>query len=148
MSIFKNGFEEPKANFPEQTILNAIKDFDKITQGLATLGIYDLNDFDKITSGLKTTFQFELLLTSKFLDGYSFKIFSFGYDVSLYPVILNIESEISEEMGNNKPSWMKSTVNADNEEFLLKLINEIFTTKKFKQTVGGLMKIARSKVPK
>ncbi len=34
---------------------------------------------------------------------------------------------------------------SNNEEELIERLNSIFNTKKFKETVGGLMKIARTK---
>lgn len=94
---------------------------------------------------MKNTFQYTILLTSRFQNGYSFRVFNFGYDVSIYPVSLDIESEISEEMGIKKEFLGYPNLSFNDEEALMKTITKIFRTDKFAKTVGGLMKIERSK---
>jgi hypothetical protein len=146
MSLFKAGFEEPDVNFPDKVIEEAIKDFEKATHGLATLSIFEIDRIMRISSHLGSTFQFEILLLSQYLQGYSFEVMRFGYDVSIYPVVIILESEIGEELGVRNLPYQDNKLPCPDEENLLNLIDNIVSTSKFKKTVGGLMKIARSKM--
>ena len=100
----------------------------------------------RISSHLGSTFQFEILLLSQYLQGYSFEVMRFGYDVSIYPVVIILESEIGEELGVRNLTYQDNKLPCPDEENLLNIIDEIVSTSKFKKTVGGLMKIARSKM--
>jgi hypothetical protein len=146
MSIFKNGFVEPNVNFPDKILIPIINDFSKITNGLAELTLIELDKIQKISvGGLNNTFQFRVVLTSSFLKGYSFTVFDFGYDVSIYPVFIDFEEVIGEELGIRREVF-KYINSYNNEDEFKTALGGIFNSKVFKETVGGLMKIARSKM--
>ncbi len=146
MSMFKDGFKEPEVNFPDKIVHEEIKDFENATQGLASLSILELDDIERISaSGIDNTFLYRILLTSQYLKGYSFKVIEFGYDVSLYPVNLILQSEIGDELGIKASILRPPKIVCPDEENLVKAINAVFSTDKFRTTVGGLMKIARAK---
>lgn len=145
MNLFEDGFEEPDENFPESKILDAITVFEKATNGLASLSVVELGSIGKITSKMDTTFQFQTLLTSRFLSSYSFDIMTFGYDVTIYPVIIDFQSEIAKEIGVKGTPYKGFIMACRTEEEFLEVIEAIFNTNKFKKTVGGLLKVARAK---
>lgn len=146
-NIFKDGFEEPKANFPDKVMLEIMKSFETATQGLASLSIQEMRGISRLGLGnLGTTFQYKIVLTSKYLKEYSFEVTSFGYDVSIYPVMFHIEEEIASEMGIGEDINGNCKLSSENEEQLVKAVEAVFSTEKFKNTVGGLMKIARSRM--
>ncbi len=146
MNIFEDGFEEPKVNFPIDVVQDAIKGFEKATQGLASLIGLELDTMERMGSNLKdNTFQYQIILTSKYLKGYSFQVLQFGYDVTIYPVVICVQSEIGVEIKFKRSVGGIYKISCADEKNLLQVINAAFSTTKFKRTVGGLMKIARVK---
>ena len=159
MNLFKDGFAEPTANFPEKLLQEIIKGFPTATNGLAQLDLIEQTKRGKVNliGGLNNNFQFKVVLTSSYLKGYSFTVFEFGYDVTIYPAFI----EVSEEVGDELPgeNWFAAgaleihieqnedsyIISCGNEEAFKAVLVSIFDTDKFTTTVGGLMKIARSK---
>ena len=94
-----------------------------------------------------TRFQFEVVLLSSNLPDYSFTIFEFGYNVSLYPVIISLSHVILVEMQNKAD--FKFTITSIGEETQFRnLLELIFQTSKFKEIVAGLMKISKRREEK
>ena len=90
------------------------------------------------------------MLTSTYLPGYSFEVFEFGYDISIFPVSIVFEEEITDELGVEEGVDSNFDccyiVECQTEEEFKQKLSEVFATQRFKKVVGGLMKIARSKV--
>lgn len=145
MGIWDEGFEEPKVQFPEALTKDYIKSFDTATEGYASLTLLKLDALKKMVSHLNgTNFQYQLLLTSDFASGYSFKVFRFGYDVTIYPVYIVFEDEIGEELGIPN-SLGDRAISIENEADFSKIMEGAFKSKRFREVVGGLIKIAKAK---
>lgn len=146
MNVFENGFIEPENDFPQNIVINMALGFEKATNGLATLSVHELSDNDRLNlNGLDNVFQFKLVLKSQYLPGYSFDVMVFGYDISIYPVTVKFEREIHAELGFSTISFGMPSGTYANEADFTDILNNAFSTSQFKSTVGGLMKIARSK---
>jgi hypothetical protein len=147
MNIFKDGFVEPNVNFPEKLTLEIINGFSNATQGLAQLKLMKLENFQGIQlSSLNNIFQFKVVLTSDYLNGYSFKVFDFGYDVSIYPVYIKHGDAIGEELKIERDFVGSYISYCNSEDKFIAVLNAIFASNNFKKTVGGLMKIAKSRM--
>jgi hypothetical protein len=81
---------------------------------------------------------------SEHLSDYSYKVFEFGYDVTLYPVKLFFVKTILEEL-TNQGEQVSQVAILDEEAKFRRIIELVFNTKTFTETVTGLMKIAKSK---
>lgn len=146
MNFFELGFAEPDTEFPTKILQGAVDEFFKATQGLAELRLVEITGTEKITEmHLKNDFVFKVLLMSEYLPGYSFKVLKFGYDVMLYPVSIVLENDSGEELGLEDDFLGRHIIKCENEKSFTQTIGEIFRTKSFSETVGGLMKIARQK---
>ncbi len=146
MNIFINGFEEPDVAFPDKLVLEKISGFSKAAQGLAQLKLLELDLGQKMQSDLENHFQFIVMLTSDYLRGYSFKVFEFGYDITIYPVSINFGDAMGEDLkiqADYDDSYIRDYAT---EEDFGECLNTIFSSKYFRETVGGLMKIAKSKM--
>lgn len=53
MSIWDEGFEEPKENFPEEVIRGILEGFEVATEGHATVVIRPYNEIERITNPSK-----------------------------------------------------------------------------------------------
>ena len=138
-------FEESKVELPESTVEKMIEGFSAATKDLVQLGIQPKSNLLMLTNNkLGTKFQFEVLLLSKFLPDYSFTVFEFGYNVILYPVKVYFSKAIFEEI-SKFGDLNRQIVEFEEEAKFQKAVELIFETKKFIDTVSGLMKIAAKK---
>lgn len=145
MSLFDSPFDEPKEKFPDKVLLEAIDNFSAATEGLAILDVKDISAQFIGVNSVMTTFKFSVTLRSEALPGYSFKVFDFGYDISIYPAQIAIEDGIGKELGVKKGIFGGYLLPCGSEADFLGGIAAIFKSKKFTETVGGLMKVARSR---
>lgn len=146
MSLWDEGFEEPKENFPNDVVQEITDGFEVATKGRASIIIRPLSDMERLgkPTTLAKRFMYNALLTSRTIAGYSFEIMTLGYDVSLYPVIMKIEGDIGSEIGIETDFLGNNLTTFNNEEDFKEIVNKIFQTNKFRATVGGLIKIAKS----
>ncbi|TRW91483.1 hypothetical protein [Candidatus Methylobacter oryzae] len=144
MNLFIDGFDEPNVNFPDKFLLETISGFSNATFQLAQLSIIRLDYSQRARSYLNTNFQFQVVLSSDYLKGYSFKVFEFGYDVTIYPVVVNLEETIGEELGLEADFDNCYTQLCNDENDFKETLRSIFASEHFKKTVGGLIKIAKS----
>ncbi|MBK9161157.1 MAG: hypothetical protein IPM27_06290 [Nitrosomonadales bacterium] len=144
MNIWTEKFKEPEVEFPHKLLANLISSFEDVAENLASLRLVRLDGVSKMTSHISCEFQFKLVLVSDELSGYSFEVFRFGYGVTLYPVEIIFEDDIGEELGVAKANFSdERSLELENQEVYMKTITAALTSNRFKETVGGLIKIAR-----
>ncbi len=146
MDIWDKGFQEPKVRFPEEIIKDYIKSFDKATEGYASLSLRTIEGVDKTVLGLNADFQYELRLTSNIIGGYSFQVFRFGYNVTIYPVRIIFADEIADELGIHEASFGDRVITVDDEATFSHLVKSAFTSERFREIVGGLIKITKARI--
>ena len=142
--LWQGGFEEPKTEFPDKLLAEKIRNFSVATEGLATLIIFDADYNRRVASGLYNTFQFHLTLFTDKIPGYSFEVFRFGYDVTLYPVDVILDDDIGLELKISR-SVHGYKVKATTEDEFSEITTAALQSAKFMRTVGGLIKIAKAK---
>jgi len=134
-------FVEPEFEMPQIVVERLIEGFSKATRGLAQLYVMELVGTAKKNSRIERDFEYVLVLSSQYLGNYTFEVFKFGFNVVGYPVKSMLDSDINREI-DPSDYWRTS----DSQENFECLVNEIFQTEKFKNTVGGVMKLARLKL--
>lgn len=146
MDFWSEGFQEPSAEFPDKIVDKYIQSFEKATGGLVSLVLREMSDIERVSTELKSTnFRYRVVLTSRILRGYSFKVMSFGYDVTMFPVFVLPEEGIAEEVGVSETALFSGGLKIEDEDTLRKLIEAVFKCPRFRSTVGGLLKVARAK---
>jgi len=133
-------FEESKTELPEVIVEKLIEGFSIATKDLAQLSVIEFTTNERLTSKLKTRFQFKLILSSKDVPDYSFKVLEFGYAVNIYPVKLIISNAILFELNNNSEA-PEQILNSEKD--FKEAVELVFSTKSFTEIVSGLMKIAK-----
>jgi hypothetical protein len=139
-----NQFEESDREYPEKIVEKSIAGFSKATKGLAELKISALSDIGRITSKLHDDFIFRVMLISPNVKEYSLTVLTFSYGIELCPIRFIAEAAIHEELYKEPLEYGQSMVCKDGEMFSSAL-EKIFSSKRFVETVTGLMKIARKK---
>jgi len=152
-NIFEKGFTEPEGRFPDAIFAESTQKFSTVTEGLAELRLIKVAGVERLAQSLlqDKMFRFKAVLISSYLPEYSFEIFEFGYDVALFPVAIELEEGIREELvvepTMNSHFQDVYLVSCETEKDFEQQLQNIFSTERFKKTVGGLMKIARAKRP-
>lgn len=139
-------FEEAKIENPEIKIELLTEGFYEASKNLLRLSIRELSDSERIMSNMSTTFQYELVMYSEYVPQYKYIVFSIGYNVTIYPVIFSVDIEILKELYPDKRINPYFKVTITTEEELEQFCQKVFKTRKFVETVSGLMKIAKKKI--
>ncbi len=154
MSIFEGNFEEITARVPEKIFTDITKDFSTAAQGVAELDLIEVTGTERLSrSNLRgQMFRFKATLFSPYLKGYSFDVLEFGYNISLFPVFIEVDNQIAKELKIpeevNKEFEMCFILKCYTEEEFIEKLSDIFNTDTFKKTVGGVMKIAKERKPR
>jgi hypothetical protein len=140
-------FEESKKELPQVVVQNIIEGFSNAAKGLANLTIEETPNKDRISlyGKLKTRFQFKLILLSKHLPDYSYKVLEFGYNTKLYPVHLLLRVDFVNESAQPDDGHERLIL-CENEDAFRQELARVFNTDNFKEVVSGLMKIATKKI--
>ena len=135
-------FEESNKEYPEKIVEKSIEGFYQATKGLAEVVISEVDDFGRLSAKVPGDFKFKVVLISPYVKGYSLKLLTFGYDVELNPIYFVAEEAIHQEIYKEPLKYGYHMVCKDGEGFS-KTLEKIFSSKRFIETVSGLMKIAR-----
>lgn len=123
---------------PFEVIDEVIEGFEKATNGLVQLTIFEKSEVERLRKKYITNFQYDLILHSQFMKSYKFDVFELLFDITLYPCVLVLEKGLAKELGITTGDALI----LDTEEQLKAGLESIFTSKRFEETVSGLMRIS------
>lgn len=131
-SFQEQEFEPPKSIFEQQAKL-----LPKLTGDLVDAKITELGYTEAVREGLRNDFAYGFYLTGTFLEKYSYKVLSFSHGITFYPILLNINSEISEELGMED-----IRVEVESPEKLESLLENILRSNRVSNVIGSIIKIS------
>ena len=131
-SFREQEFEVPRSIFEQQATL-----LPKLTGDMVYAKVTELSPVDIFRDGIENNFAYGFYLIGKFLEKYSYKVLSFSHDVTLYPVLININSEIREELGIKN-----IRVKVESPEKLESLLENILKTNRVSKIIGSIIKIS------
>ncbi|WP_156034061.1 hypothetical protein [Aeromonas jandaei] len=142
MNLFNN-FQEMPVELPEVYISNLTSNFSNHTNNLTFLEIIHSRKDSYSISNTVGNFSFSMILRSQFLGHYSFRVLDFSYNISIYPVLFNIEGDIAAELGVRENSFTGEFIyECQDENEIIKLLSRIFSSQKFNNSVSGLMRLS------
>ena len=134
--------------YPIKIIEKVMEAFSITSNGLAELNLREIkNPIFRKCFGLKSFFQYQLYLSSSYVEGYRFEVFLFGYDADLEKIEVIVDRAIYVEICN-KPLVGKPQLFITNDRNFINFLEDVFKCKKFTSTTSGLMKIAENSKPK
>jgi len=91
-------------------------------------------------------FKYAFMLTCPALSNYRFRLFSIGYDIYMYPVSFNLDSDVSEEIikDTHVEPGKDGTFQASNEEDFIEILKRIFSSRKAVQVIRALLSQVKS----
>lgn len=87
--------------------------------------------YDKYDLGYK------FLIRSKLLDKYSYEMFSFYHNITLYPLQIKLDIDIRRELG------IEGSIYMQNENEFKEFLRKVFATEKVNSVIGSLMKLSK-----
>lgn len=123
---------------PFEVVEESIEGFEKATNGLVQLTIFEKSEVERLRKKYIANFQYDLILHSQFMRNYKFDVFELLFDVTLYPCAIVLEKGLAKELGVTT----SDTVILDDVELLKGILESIFNSKRFEDIVSGLMKIS------
>jgi hypothetical protein len=123
---------------PIEVVEETLNGFNNATNGLLDLTLFEKSDVEKFRKKDPFSFQYDLILHSKYMKSYRFDVFELFFDSTLYPCGVMLEPGIGNELQAN---IFEPVIFNDEEDFKLS-IEKVFMTKRFEDIVEGLMKIS------
>jgi hypothetical protein len=141
MNLLPDFFEEEPMTPPKELIENVIKELPGRTKRKVYAEVVvRKNSFSTVfeTAGSKNEFNYSLRIRSHFLENYKFQILSFRHGIPFYPVILNLEETITQELG-----LPPGNIEISNEDELLRILVEAFNSEYLKKVIGTIMRMSK-----
>ena len=80
--------------------------------------------------------QYAFLIVAPALDNYRYNLFSIWHDINLYPVTINVDSDICTEIDSNDQN---GELVAESENEFVEILKKIFGAKKTKKIIGAIL---------
>lgn len=141
-SLWPNLADISEITTPKEILEEQGKFLENITDGHVYGSVEEVGAYDDIVDKLDpeiTDFIFKFALKSKFLERYSFTLFAFTHAIEIYPVRLQLDYKIAEELGFDKKTT--STSVNDQDEFTI-LLKKIFNTERTKLVIAAISKLS------
>lgn len=133
-SFEENPLEPPKALFEEQARL-----LPKITGEIVFAELVD--EIRGGSLGIPGEFCYRFNIVGKFIGDYRFRVLSFSHNITLYPVKLNLDSELGKELGiEAKANYLMSIQSPDE---LKILINAVLKSERILKVIGSIIKLSK-----
>lgn len=110
-----------------------------LTGDLVYARIQAMDPFEALANHNGSDFAFNFIITGKFLKNYSFKVFGFSHDISIYPAKLRLDSGIAKELG------LDSTLQIQDAAKFEKLFEKVVKSNRLQTTVAGIIKLTGMK---
>jgi len=137
-NLWPQSFQEPNFEKPKTIFEQQAKLLPTLTGDLVYATLTQLDYLHARLENLHGDFIYRFSITSKFLENYSYKILSFSHGIEMYPVTLNIDSEIRKEL-NIKDIF----VEVKSPQELESLLEKILTSNKISRVIGSIITMSK-----
>lgn len=150
MSDFWGDFKPEIIKTPNKILKEISEDLSKITNNFVYA---DIQQFDKESKNMYFNpddfyeFNFAFIIKSKYMDNYSFKVFSIHHDIIPYPIYIKIDSAIKDtiitEIKDFKKEELEGDIIAESEDEFKSLIKIILQSKKLREIINVIYSISK-----
>lgn len=140
-NFWPNEFEETSDPSAKEILEEQAEVLPRLTDGKVTAEVVSLDEMDRITDYLHTDFAYRFDIVGRYLHGYRFKVFSFGHDITLFPVRFKIDEQLVSELALSlNPAGQLSVSSPDELEVLFK---QVFQSKRMRAVIGSILKLSK-----
>jgi len=137
-NLWETSYEEAKTDPPHKFIREQCNLLSKLTGDMVYAYIKEMDPYTSIHDSMQNDFQYDVVLAGKFLDDFSYRIMSFSYDISMYPVRISVNDEIAKSLGSES----KITEIASQEE-LEKFLGEVLKSGRVTEVISSIIKLSK-----
>lgn len=133
-SLWPKEFKELEIKSAKEILEEQSEYLLKLTKNMVCGKIIELDILEAITWNHQTDdFKFSFNLEGNYLTNYMFRVFTFSYNIRLYPLKISLDDNIIKELGLSK------NINLKNQEEFENLLSEIFKTTYLIETISAIM---------
>lgn len=137
-NLWKTSYEEAKTDPPLKFIQEQCSLLPKLTGDMVYADIEEMDSSTKIYDNMSNDFEYDFVLIGKFLGDFSYRIMSFSYDISMYPVRISVNDEIAKSLKyESKISKIAS------QEELEKFIGEVLKSGRVTEVISSIIKLSK-----
>lgn len=138
-NLWPESFQEIKIVKPLDIIEKQAEYLSTLTEKLVYGAVENSSgaEFIKIDKCLYS-FNYNFDIKAKYIGRYSFRIFSFAYDIPIYPVSVILNDEIQNEL-----KTMPQNFKLEDSDSLINLLRDILHTNKVREVVGSLISLSK-----
>lgn len=125
-------FKEAEIKTPKEIIEEQIKNLPKLTGDMVYAELVPVK-----LSGCDFAYRFRI--RGKFLESYSFLAFTVSHSLVVYPITMDVDTEICEELGLG----LDIEIDLDTEEGFLNLFENILKSQRLRKVIEMIMKISK-----
>ena len=114
----------------------------QLTNDMVHADLIQLEALDMMQIGLSNDFAYRFDIRGKFLKGYSFNLFSFSHDITLYPVEFKIDEKIGNEIGIKRDPFYGSRITAKDAHQLEKILSDIFSSERLRSVISSIIRLS------
>jgi hypothetical protein len=130
-----------KDSKPVKEILDEQSSFlPKLTKGMVYAETKSMSPTDKIFGGHENDFSYSFYIKGQFLTKYSFKILDISHPITLYPVLVSVDSEVATGLE------LESHIEINNETEFSLLLEKVFRSEQLVKIIGSIMKLSPKQV--
>jgi hypothetical protein len=85
-------------------------------------------------------FKFSFLMKGKFLRNYSFKVFDFSHDITMYPIKMSLDELIAHELN------VDESLEIMNEDEFVNILGKILSSERINDIIGSIIRISASEI--
>lgn len=135
---------EEEYNAPNKVLKEQSEKLMEITNGIIYTDLSKRNALGDLLSNnskpdfIKKDFNFNYELKGKYLDNYSYRIFSIHYNISIYPITILLNDNIVNDIGLEKNKIYISDFNNYKE-----ILKKVFNSNHLKQVITAMIQLSK-----
>jgi len=130
---------------PDEIVEAQCKHLGSLTNWQIIARISPYRGYDEYSETPDDKFEHEFFLTSKFTPNYKFTVLYITYGIEYYPLTIELDGEISKELGTGgKLSFDKPTITVNSEEEFTSTLAKIINSEKVKKVINALYSMIKS----
>ncbi len=138
-NLWPESFEENQKLSAKSLIEEQASLLPKLTNGMVYAEVINMG-MGKEFCEIVRDFAYQFVIKGKFLDTYRFRVLSFAHDITLYPIIFDIDEGIIEELDLEADDIYGLTV--DSEKELENLIDRVLKSKRLNEIIGSIIRLS------
>jgi len=137
-NLWETSYEEAKTDPPHKFIKEQCNLLPKLTGDMVYAYIKEMDSGTRIYDDMKNDFEYDFVLGGKFLDDFSYRIMSFSYDISMYPVRISVNDEIAKSL-----KYESNIAEIASLEELKEFLGEVLKSGRVTEVISSIIKLSK-----